>query len=95
MAPKLKLWELAGDNPDWSFSPFVWRVRFALAYKGLSYEYQAWRFTEKDLIKPCKTASATLWVTAAAKSGYIGVVQVACSQRTYVDPLAMTAGTNF
>ena len=63
MAPKqLKLWELAGDNADWSFSPFVWRVRFALAHKGLSYEYQGWRFIEKDLIKPCKTASVSLRV---------------------------------
>lgn len=61
MAPKqLRLWELAGNNADWSFSPFVWRVRLALAHKGLSYEYQAWRFTEKDLIKPCTTASANL-----------------------------------
>ncbi|KAL3144547.1 hypothetical protein ABBQ32_004278 [Trebouxia sp. C0010 RCD-2024] len=56
MAPKqLKLWELAGDNADWSFSPFVWRVRFALAYKSLPYEYQAWRFNDRDLIAPCKT----------------------------------------
>lgn len=63
MAPKqLKLWELAGDNAEWSFSPFVWRVRFALAYKSLPYEYQAWRFTEKELIKPCTTASVDLQV---------------------------------
>lgn len=63
MAPtQLKLWELAGDNAEWSFSPFVWRVRFALAYKRLPYEYQAWRFTEKELIKPCTTASAGLQV---------------------------------
>jgi len=57
MAPveQLKLWELAADNANLSFSPFVWRVRLALAHKGLSYEYKAWRFNDNELIKPCKT----------------------------------------
>lgn len=59
MAPsqQLKLWELAGDNANLSFSPFVWRVRLTLAYKGLPYEYKAWRFSDKELIQPCKTVS--------------------------------------
>lgn len=56
-AQQLKLWELAGDNPNLSFSPFVWRVRLALAYKGLPYEYKPWRFSDKELIKPCKTVT--------------------------------------
>lgn len=34
------------------FSPFVWRVRLALYYKGQSYKSVPWRYSEKDLIKP-------------------------------------------
>ncbi|DBA85417.1 TPA: hypothetical protein ACH3X2_006095 [Trebouxia sp. C0005] len=46
------LWELAGADPNCVFSPFVWRVRLALYYKGQSYKSVPWRYTEKDLIKP-------------------------------------------
>lgn len=62
MAPDkpLALWELAGDDPNLSFSPFVWRVRFALAHKGLAYQYKPWRFTEHNLIEPCNTVRKAL-----------------------------------
>ena len=90
MAPKqLKLWELAGDNANWSFSPFVWRVRFALAYKRLPYEYQAWRFTEKELIKPCTTARADIQVA----DRLVRCLAILTATRT--DSLAINAGTNF
>ena len=48
----IKLWELAGENTQISISPFVWRVRLMLAYKGQSYESIPWRFMDKDAIKP-------------------------------------------
>ncbi len=49
---EMTLWELAGADPNCVFSPFVWRVRLALYYKGQSYKSVPWRYTEKDLIKP-------------------------------------------
>ncbi|KAA6422258.1 MAG: hypothetical protein FRX49_07728 [Trebouxia sp. A1-2] len=54
MAPvqQIKLWELAGEDSQISISPYVWRVRLLLAYKGQSYESIPWRFMEKDVIKP-------------------------------------------
>jgi len=48
----LKLYELAGAEDDRLFSPFCWRIRLALAHKGLVAETIPWRFTEKDRIAP-------------------------------------------
>ena len=44
----LKLFELCGADPERVFSPFCWRIRMALAHKGLEAETVPWRFTEKD-----------------------------------------------
>jgi glutathione S-transferase len=44
----IKLYDLAGANEDVRFSPFCWRVRFALAQKGLHAETIPVRFTDKD-----------------------------------------------
>jgi glutathione S-transferase len=46
----VKLYELAGANPDLRFSPYCWRTRFALAHKGLAVDGVAWRFTDKAAI---------------------------------------------
>lgn len=46
----IKLYDLAGADPDRRFSPFCWRTRLALAHKGLDVETVPWRFTEKDVI---------------------------------------------
>ena len=46
----IKLYDLAGQDDDCRFSPHCWRVRMALAHKGLGYESIPWRFTEKDAI---------------------------------------------
>lgn len=43
----MRLYELAGADPRRLFSPYCWRVRFALAAKGLAAETIPWRFTEK------------------------------------------------
>ena len=46
----LKLYDLAGAEADRRFSPYCWRVKLALAHKGLAVETIPWRFTEKDAI---------------------------------------------
>ncbi len=43
----LRLYDLAGADPDRRFSPFCWRIRMALAHKGLAVETLPWRFGEK------------------------------------------------
>jgi len=47
---RIRHWELAGAEDDRLFSPNCWRVRMALAHKGLHAETVPWRFTEKDAI---------------------------------------------
>lgn len=42
--------DLAGADPALRFSPYCWRIRFALAHKGLPVETIAWRFTDKAAI---------------------------------------------
>ncbi len=44
------LYDLAGADPARRFSPYSWRIRKALARKGLEVEARPWRFTEKDKI---------------------------------------------
>ncbi len=45
-----RLYDLAGAEDERRFSPHCWRVRMALAHKGLDVEAVPWRFTEKDAI---------------------------------------------
>lgn len=42
----MKLFELVGREKDNGFSPFAWRVKLALAHKGLDYETVPLHFTE-------------------------------------------------
>lgn len=46
----LRMYDLAGAEPDRRFSPYCWRIRLALAHKNLPVETIPWRFTEKDKI---------------------------------------------
>lgn len=48
----LRLYDLAGAEPDRRFSPFCWRTRLALAHKELPVETTPWRFVDKDSIAP-------------------------------------------
>lgn len=48
----LKLYDLAAAEDDRRFSPYCWRIRLALAHKGLAVETIPWRFTEKAAIAP-------------------------------------------
>lgn len=50
MAAALTLYELAAADPALRFSPHCWKVRMALAHKGLEAERVPRRFTEKDAI---------------------------------------------
>ena len=46
----IRLYDLAAAEDDRRFSPHCWRVRLALAHKGLEAETVPWRFTEKEAI---------------------------------------------
>ena len=47
----IKLYELTGDDDDRQFSPYCWRIRMALAHKGLAMTTVPWCFTEGDALK--------------------------------------------
>ncbi|MEK9653444.1 MAG: glutathione S-transferase N-terminal domain-containing protein [Betaproteobacteria bacterium] len=42
----IKIYDLATKYPDVRFSPFVWRIKYALAHKGLEWEEAPLHFTE-------------------------------------------------
>ncbi|MEQ6916228.1 glutathione S-transferase N-terminal domain-containing protein [Halomonas aquatica] len=44
------LYDLCGIDEGLRFSPFCWRVRYALAHKGLEARTQPWYFTEKQAL---------------------------------------------
>ncbi|XGA80633.1 glutathione S-transferase N-terminal domain-containing protein [Halomonas sp. CH40] len=44
------LYDLYGRDEQLRFSPYCWRVRMALAHKGLDVEVKPWRFQQKDAI---------------------------------------------
>ena len=48
----IKMYDLAGAEPERRFSPYCWRIKLALRHKGLDFETIPWRFTEKSVIAP-------------------------------------------
>src|SRR5258708_32804892 len=50
-AVTIKLFDLAGAEPDRRFSPYCWRTKLALAHKGLTVETIPWRFSDTDAIE--------------------------------------------
>lgn len=48
--PTRTLYELAGADPDRRFSPYCWRIRLALAHKGLETDTVPWRMSDKEAI---------------------------------------------
>jgi glutathione S-transferase len=46
----IKLFDLAGAESARRFSPYCWRIKLALAHKGLTAETIPWRFTDKDAL---------------------------------------------
>jgi glutathione S-transferase len=51
----IKMYDLAGAEPDRRFSPYCWRIKLSLKHKGLDFETIPWRFTEKSAIAPYKS----------------------------------------
>ena len=45
-----QLYDLAGAQPERRFSPYCWRIKLALAHKGVAFDAIPWRFTDKDVI---------------------------------------------
>ncbi|MGM1052297.1 MAG: glutathione S-transferase N-terminal domain-containing protein [Pseudomonadota bacterium] len=44
------LYDLCGIDEELRFSPYCWRVRYALAHKGLEVEARPWRFSDKQAL---------------------------------------------
>jgi glutathione S-transferase len=62
MNQPLKLFDVAGADPEVRFSPYCWRIRLALAHKGLLVEAIPWRFSEKGVIAPSGQGAAPVLV---------------------------------
>lgn len=45
------LYDLCGTDENLRFSPYCWRVKLALAHKGLDVECRPWHFTDKDALE--------------------------------------------
>lgn len=45
--PELVLYDLAGANPRVRFSPHCWKIRMALAHKGIVARFDPWRFADR------------------------------------------------
>lgn len=54
-AMTIRMHDLCGSDPARRFSPYCWRVRLALAHKGLAVETIPWRFTDKAAIADAGT----------------------------------------
>lgn len=50
----IELYELAAADPEIRFSPYCWRIRMALAHKGLDAQLIPWHFGEKRLPRGCE-----------------------------------------
>jgi glutathione S-transferase len=46
----MKMWDLAAAEDDRRFSPYCWRIKMALAHKGLEAKTIPWRFTDTEAI---------------------------------------------
>lgn len=46
----IRLYDLAGRDERVRYSPYVWRVKMALAHKGLPFETVPWRMRERDAL---------------------------------------------
>ncbi|MFG6665998.1 glutathione S-transferase N-terminal domain-containing protein [Halomonas sp. HNIBRBA4712] len=44
------VYDLCGRDERLRFSPYCWRVRMAMAHKGLAYRTEPWRFQQKEKI---------------------------------------------
>ena len=64
---EIKLYDLAGADPDLRFSPYCWRVKMAIAHKGLPCETIPWRFLDKPRIYFYSNYSLNIDLLAVSK----------------------------
>ena len=57
-----QLFELVGADPARRFSPYCWRIRMALAHKGLEADVVPWRFTEGERLAFAGTSNVPVLV---------------------------------
>jgi glutathione S-transferase len=60
------LYELCGIDEGLRFSPYCWRVKYALAHKGLDYETRPWHYTDKEALAFAKHARVPVLVDGDA-----------------------------
>jgi glutathione S-transferase len=60
-----QLFELVGEDPARRFSPYCWRIRMALAHKGLEADVVPWRFTETERLAFAGTDKVPVLVDGA------------------------------
>ncbi|PCI32895.1 MAG: glutathione S-transferase [Alphaproteobacteria bacterium] len=56
----MKLYELVGKDKTQGFSPYVWRIRMALAHKGLDVEMVPLIFTEIAKLEACQAKTVPI-----------------------------------
>jgi glutathione S-transferase len=81
----LRLYDLAGADPNLRFSPYCWRIRMALAHKGLAVETIPWRFTDKAVIAFSGQGRVPVLVDSATTSGSDKVVSDSWSIAEYLE----------
>ena len=70
-----KVYDLCGAD-DLRFSPNCWRIRLALAHKGLETEFAPWNFTDKEAI--AFSGSTTVPVLVDGEETIVGSWNITC-----------------
>lgn len=90
--PAIKLYELAGADPDRRFSPFAWRIRMALKHKGLAFEGVPWRFTEKPVLEALGAAGRVPVIVDGGKTVHDSFPIAEYLEATYPDRPSLFGG---
>ncbi len=77
----LQMFDLTGADERIRFSPFCWRIRTALALKGLDCEFIPWRFTETARLERSGQGRVPVLIDTAADR----VVHDSWTIATYLD----------
>ena len=88
----IKLYELAGADPERRFSPFVWRVRMALRHKELAFEGVPWRFTEKQVLAELGAAGRVPVIVDRGKTVHDSFAIAEYLEDTYPDRPSLFGG---
>lgn len=94
MAPSqpIKLYELASADERRLFSPYVWRIRMALAHKGLDFESVPWHFTEKEKIAFADSKTVPVLVDQDGKAVHESWDIAVYLEQKYADKPALFGG---